>query len=139
MEARDQQGNTQVVFETIIDSSNPPIGVDSVILAESSTGNVRVSCFSGNVFVEREEIVSVQDNENITRKWVRPVSVLDIGYGAVSYIEGYLLHRLSENTDELRRALIKTPNLALKMREALDLITVGEENNEYVPNDEHTK
>ena len=45
-----------VEIQPIIDSGNPPIGVDSVILGQSGTGAVRLACFAGDAFIEREEV-----------------------------------------------------------------------------------
>lgn len=104
------------VFEPIIDAKNPPIGVDSVILAESGTGSVRASCFSGNAYVEREDIVPSQDGGMLNRKWIRPVVVVDVGYGAVNYLEGYLLYRLSNNSEELKRVLSQNPQLVAGLK-----------------------
>ena len=108
-----------MVYEPILDGKNPPIGVDSVMLGESGTGSIRLSCFSGNAFVEREEQMVSPDGSPLMREWVRPVCVIDISAGAVGYVEGYLLYRLSQNIDELRRILSQTPELSEKLRTAL--------------------
>ena len=111
-----------VLFEPIIDSHNPPIGVDSVLLGESSTGSIRVNCFSGNAYVEREEPVRGQSGEEVIRKWIRPVIVLDVGYGAVNYIEGYFLYRLSQNREELKRVLSQNQQLSSILKHELGVI-----------------
>ena len=104
------------VFEPIIDAQNPPIAVDSVLLAEALTGNVRVSCFSGNPYIERQEEIKAQDGTTIIRNWIRPVAILDIGYAAVRYIEGYLLQRLSYNPEELKKVLSDNPQLKTQLK-----------------------
>ena len=108
-----------VVFEPIIDAQNPPIAVDSVILAESGTGSVRVSCFSGNAYVEREDIVQSQNGGTLNRKWIRPVAIIDAGSGVVHYLEGYLLYRLSNNSEELKRVLSQNPQLVAGLKALL--------------------
>ena len=107
------------VFEPVIDAQNPPIATDSVILAESVTGNIRVSCFSGNPYIERQEEIPAQDGSMIIRNWIRPVAVVDVGYAAVSYIEGYLLQRLSNHPEELKRVLSDNPQLKASLKAVL--------------------
>lgn len=114
--------NTRIlpsVFEPIIDAQNAPIAVDSVLLAEALTGNVRVSCFSGNPYIERQEEIPVQDGSTIMRNWIRPVAVIDVSYTAVRYIEGYLLQRLSNNPEELKRVLSDNPQLKASLKAVL--------------------
>lgn len=120
-----------MIYEPIIDAQNPPIAVDSVLLAEAITGSLRVSCFSGNAYVERQDEVASQDGNKLTRMWIRPVSVVDIGYTAVNYIEGYLLHRLSQKQSELKRVLSQNPQLALSLKRELDNMEVNVHNAGY--------
>ena len=97
----EHEQKVNVEIQPIIDSHNPPVSVDNIILGESGTGVVRLACFSGNTFVEREDIEQ-RDGLSVKRLWIRTVSVLDIGTDAVAFMEGYLLYRLSENETELR-------------------------------------
>ena len=115
--------DVRVVFEPILDAQNPPIAVDSVILAEAGTGSVRVSCFSGNAYVEREDIVQSQNGGTLNRKWIRPVAIIDVGYGVVSYLEGYLLYRLSNNSEELKKVLSQNPQLVAGLKALLGEIS----------------
>lgn len=108
-----------VEIQPIIDSGNPPIGVDSVILGQSSTGAVRIACFAGDAFIEREEVKN-SDGRDVKKLWMRPVSVLDIGGSAVKFMEHYLLYRLSENADELREALENVPEVMTKLYTAMN-------------------
>lgn len=108
------------VFEPIIDAQNPPVAVDSVLLAEALTGSVRISCFSGNPYMERQEKIQAQDGSEINRMWIRPVAVIDMSYTAVRYIEGYLLQRLSNNPEELNRVLSDNPQLKASLQAVLE-------------------
>ena len=107
------------VFEPIIDAQNPPVAVDSVLLAEALTGSVRISCFSGNPYMERQEKIQAQDGSEKNRMWIRPVAVIDMSYTAVRYIEGYLLQRLSNNPEELKRVLSDNPQLKASLKAVL--------------------
>lgn len=108
------------MFEPIIDAQNPPVAVDSVLLAEALTGSVRLSCFSGNPYIERQEKIQAQDDSKINRMWIRPVAVIDVSYTAVRYIEGYLLQRLSNNPEELNRVLSDNPQLKASLQAVLE-------------------
>lgn len=107
-----------VEVQPIIDSGNPPIGVDSVILGQSGTGAIRLACFAGDAFIEREEVQS-SDGRDIKKLWMRPVCVLDIGSTAVRFIEHYLVYRLSENAEELRNVLDSMPEATEKLYTAM--------------------
>ena len=123
----EQEQKANVEIQPIIDSHNPPISVDNVILGESGTGAVRLACFSGNAFVERENIEQ-RDGLSVKKIWIRPVSVLDIGTDAVSFIEDYLLYRLSENEAELRTVREHLPEVINKLLKSLNKINEGAEN-----------
>lgn len=115
-----------VEVQPIIDSGNPPIGVDSVILGQNGTGAVRLACFAGDAFIEREEVRSSGDKD-IKKLWMRLVCVLDIGNSAVRFIEHYLVYRLSENVEELRNALDSMPEATEKLYTAMKSL-MGESN-----------
>lgn len=108
------------VYEPIIDAQNPPIAADSVLLAEALTGSIRVSCFSGNPYVKHQDEISAQDGSKITRMWIRPVAVIDVSYTAVRYIESYLLQRLSDNPERLKKVLSDNPQLKANLKVVLE-------------------
>lgn len=112
--------HVSIAYEPIIDAQNPPIAADSVLLAEALTGSIRVSCFSGNPYVQHQDEIVAQDESKITRMWIRPVAVIDVSYAAVRYIEGYLLQRLSVNPEGLKRVLSDNPQLKASLKAVLE-------------------
>ena len=114
----EQDKNLNVLIAPLIDSQNPPVGVDSVIVGESGTGAVRLTCFAGEAYVVREEEVS-QNGEKLKKLWIRPICVIDMGNSAVEFLESYLLFRLSSNIKELKTAQEKFPEFMKKIYEEL--------------------
>lgn len=112
--------HVSIVYEPIIDAQNPPIAADSVLLAESLTGSIRVSYFSGNPYVKHQDEISDKEGNKITRMWIRPVAVIDVSYAAVRYIEGYLLQRLSVNPEDMKRVLSNNPQLKASLKAVLE-------------------
>ena len=107
-----------VEIQPIIDSNNPPLSVDSVILGQSSTGAIRVACFAGDAFIEREEVRSTEKGD-IKKVWIRPISVLDIGTEAIRFMESYLLYRLSENPADMQHVQKILPDAVKKLYDTL--------------------
>ena len=85
MNSKQDINEQKVVFEPIIDSQTPPVGVDNVILGESSTGSVRISGFAGNIFALKNDKVKI-DGEEFNRLWIRPVCVIDLSPNAIKQI-----------------------------------------------------
>ena len=112
--------HVSIAYEPIIDAQNPPIAADSVLLAEALTGSIRVSCFSGNPYVQHQDEIVTQDGGKIKRMWIRPVAVIDVSYAAVRYIEGYLSQRLFSNNEELKSVLSNNPNLQASIKAVLE-------------------
>ena len=110
--------NINVEVQPIIDSQNPPVSVDSVMLGERSAGAIRLVCFADNVYIEREE-QRHKDGEETKVLWIRPVSVIDIGANAVKFAEAYLLRRLSEGMSEMQYALENFPEVMDKLYQSL--------------------
>ena len=107
-----------VEIQPIIDSNNPPISVDSVILGQSGTGAIRLACFAGDAFIERKEIQKSEDKD-VKKLWIRPVCVLDIGNEAIRFLESYLLYRLSENANDMYHVQKSLPEAMKKLYETL--------------------
>lgn len=115
----EQEKNSEVVIAPLIDAHTPPVSADSVILGEASTGAIRLSCFSGDAFVIREDVISLNGTDK-KRLWVRPVCVVDISPEAVKFMESYLLLRLSSNSNELQHAVDNFPDFMKKLHEKLN-------------------
>ena len=114
----EEEKKINMLISPVIDSKNPPVGIDSVLIGESGTGAVRLSCFAGDAYVLREDEVQ-QDGETVKKLWIRPVCVIDIGNSAVEYLESYLLFRLSSNGSELKVINEKYPEFMKKIYEEL--------------------
>lgn len=114
-----EEKKINMLFSPVIDSENPPVGIDSVLIGESGTGAVRLSCFAGDAYVLREEEIQ-QDGEKVKKLWIRPVCVIDMGNSAVEYLESYLLFRLSSNTKELKIAQEKFPEFMKQIYKELN-------------------
>ena len=112
----EQNKNLGIVIEPVIDSQNPPISIDTVLLGENPSGSVRLVGFSGNLFPIKEDTISVNGNST-QRIWVRPVCVADIGLEAVRFLEGYLLQKISSNSNELEFAEKYFPEAIKKLQE----------------------
>ena len=114
----EEEKKINMLISPVIDSKNPPVGIDSVLIGESGTGAVRLSCFAGDAYVLREDEVQ-QDGETVKKLWIRPVCVIDIGNSAVEYLESYLLFRSSSNGSELKVINEKYPEFMKKIYEEL--------------------
>ena len=114
----EEEKKINMLISPVIDSENPPVGIDSILIGESGTGAVRLSCFAGDAYVLREDEVQ-QDGETVKKLWIRPVCVIDIGNSAVEYLESYLLFRLSSNGSELKVINEKYPEFMKKIYEEL--------------------
>lgn len=114
----EEEPQNAVVLEPLIDSRNPPVVADNVLLALSKTGAIRVMGFSGTPFIIKEEEIDTEAGK-VKRRWIRPTCVVDFSQGAVEYVEAYLLLRLSESPNDLENVLKRSPGLAEKLRSIL--------------------
>ena len=110
----EQERKSNIIAIPLIDAKNPPVGVDSVLLGEAATGAVRLSCFAGDAFIEKEENISI-NGADTKRLWIRPVCVVDIAPEAVKFLESYLLYRLIENENDMQYAVKNFPDLMEKL------------------------
>ena len=107
-----------VIVVPLIDSQNPPISADSVVLGAATTGAIRLSCFAGDAFILKEDSVVIDDTET-KRLWVRPACVVDVSPEAVKFMESYLLFRLISNPNDMQHAIDNFPELLEKLTAAL--------------------
>ena len=108
-----------VIVVPLIDSQNPPIAADSVVLGEAATGAIRLSCFAGDAFVLKEDSVVINGTDT-KRLWVRPACVVDVSPEAVKFMESYLLFRLISNPNDMQHAMDTFPDLLEKLTAALE-------------------
>lgn len=127
MDKTQKNEERNVYVEPIIDSQNPPISIDNVMLGDPGTGALRLIGFSGNAFAVKEEEKSTPEGEFL-RVWARPVCVLDFSARALKAIEGYLLFYLTEHPEDLKQAVRQFPDLTKKLRACLK--TLEEEDND---------
>jgi len=120
-----------VYVEPIIDSQNPPISIDNVMLGDPGTGVLRLIGFSGNAFAVKKEEKSTPEEEFL-RVWARPVCVLDLSPRALKVVERYLLSSLAEHPEDLKQTVREFPDLTKKLRACLKTLdeTLEEEDND---------
>ena len=128
MNSKQDINEQKVVFEPIIDSQTPPVGVDNVILGESSTGSVRISGFAGNIFALKNDKVKI-DGEEFNRLWIRPVCVIDLSPNAIKQIDAFLMFRLGDNMDTVKNLLTQYPEAREKIKELITEIENSHETN----------
>ena len=128
MNSKQDINEQKVVFEPIIDSQTPPVGVDNVILGESSTGSVRISGFAGNIFALKNDKVKI-DGEEFNRLWIRPVCVIDLSPNAIKEIDAFLMFRLGDNMDTVKNLLTQYPEAREKIKELITEIENSHETN----------
>ena len=112
----------KVLIEPVIDSQTPPIGVDNVILGESSTGAIRLSGFSGNIFSLRTDVLNSKEEGVARRIWARPVCVIDLNPNAVRQLDEYLAFRLSGDANTVEELLRQFPETRENLRTLIEKI-----------------
>ena len=112
----------KVLIEPVIDSQTPPIGVDNVILRESSTGAIRLSGFSGNIFSLRTDVLNSKEEGVARRIWARPVCVIDLNPNAVRQLDEYLAFRLSGDANTVEELLRQFPETRENLRTLIEKI-----------------
>lgn len=110
--------NPPTYLEPIIDSHNPPINVDSLLLGESSDGALRLTCFGGMLFVAKEESYATPEGSS-KRVWARPTCVLDLKEGPLDLLSAHLFSRLIKHPETLKYLMQQMPELKLALKEAL--------------------
>lgn len=119
-----EEKSQSYLIEPLIDSRNPPISVDSLLLGESGK-RYRLSCFAGTPFPEKVETFDIQSENGplkLTKTWFRPVCVMDVDGGALHVLLIPLINRLAEHPEEQETFLRQFPELKEKLRAALPIL-----------------
>ncbi len=111
----------KVLVEPVIDSQTPPIGVDNVILSESSIGAIRLIGFSGNLFSIKTDVLDLKEGK-VHKIWARPVCVIDLSPNAVRQLDEYLAFRLSGDTKTVEELLRQFPETRENLRTLIEKI-----------------
>jgi len=122
--ADELRNNLPEEIHAIIDSQNPPISIDSVMLSQGPSG-IRICGLSHPLFPVRVEEVVKPDTNRVRLVWVRPSTVMDMNFDSTIQLFRSFVDVFVRNPANVESVCKANPGFAKILRQDLeDVITL---------------